>query len=139
MSGRPYLCGETVRITFETKLASAYPDGTAWVSIPGDMGSELHATLDLTDKGLTVERMLPADGDAKPGDVWRGASGGLWFAQTVDTDDSADEPYVVLIPGETSRARGYSLDDLVGVNRVHGPMVLIWRHVADEKPSGGAE
>ncbi|WP_062434867.1 hypothetical protein [Herbidospora daliensis] len=129
-----YQRGETVRISFEAKLHDAHDDGTVHLRVPGNMGDDFFTRLDFAETALTIERTLPADGDAQPGDVWRDASGGMWFAQTVDTDDAAGEPYVILIPAQTSRwGRRPTHDDLYGVNREFGPMALIWR---DERPGG---
>ncbi|GAA0970045.1 hypothetical protein GCM10009555_018280 [Acrocarpospora macrocephala] len=124
-----YQRGETLRVTFNVKVEDLHDRLPTYVTvhIPGQDADDYLTQLDLAHPELTVERVLPADGDAQEGDLWRDRDGGLWFAQLVETDDASDTPYIELRPESTrKRARGsdYSLQ---GVNRAHGPLVLAYR------------
>lgn len=123
---RAYQRGETIRLAFDTKITRiSEHTGRAYVTVPGSLGGEdSPIEIDLSDYRLTIDRVLPADGAPRAGDVWRDANGDLWFGQQPNY-----QAPVVLVPANrktTAEDRRHIEDAQAEV----GPMTLVWRETA---------
>ena len=83
-----YQVDERVRVTLEGRIAEFRPDNPAWngpeiLLDPGD-GSDGHLTVPLDWTGLTIDRLTPADGVPKPGQIWATPDGIEWYAVRTD-------------------------------------------------------
>lgn len=72
-TARTYDEGETVQVTFKGRV---YHCRGYALMIDLEQGSRVMVNVE----HVTVDRLIPADGEPKPGDVWEDAEGNLFFA-----------------------------------------------------------
>lgn len=118
MSKHDYRDNESVDITIRATVRGVFDDeGEPVIAFeyqaPGR--DDVFANLTLTD-AVTVKRITPAEGEPKPGDVWRDGEGCEWFAHSLSRSD-----YVTM--------RDSTGNDFTParVNEVWGPLTLVYR------------
>ncbi|WP_433364278.1 hypothetical protein [Streptosporangium sp. CA-115845] len=84
-----------------------------------------------------VQRVIPAEGELQPGDVWKDSTGNPWFAARYypDYDNKEDSRGVnadgwrtVLVPEDISEAGAPKRPE--DVNQDYGPMTLVYREAS---------
>ncbi len=134
-----YQVDERVRVTIEGRIAEVRPDnparnGPEILLDPGD-GSEGHLIVPLDWTGLTIDRLTPADGVPKPGQIWADADGNEMFATKGDPRAGGKEIYLTGRDGKPS----HWLD----VHAYKGGPITLVRDIAPEpapaEPEAAAE
>lgn len=116
----PYQHGEIVDITIRGARVDTCSHRGLFVTIPG---ADHSISLPTDTDGMPVDAIdvtvtQPADGPARPGDIWRNASGVRWFAYK---ELQFGDPVLRLTSGEL---RDYTL---TGICEVFGAPVLEYR------------
>ncbi|WUI02071.1 hypothetical protein OHR68_09775 [Spirillospora sp. NBC_00431] len=115
--------GEYGDITIKDARISTAHESTGVLHAKTQAGGFL--TFKPDDPQVTFERVAPAEWPPRPGDLWRDRDGDTWHSVLVDDDDTADEAYVILRPGRSSKHHGTAeLHDIV---QWHGPLTLVHR------------
>ncbi|MER6575760.1 hypothetical protein [Nonomuraea sp. NPDC001023] len=140
-----YLPGEIVRVTLTGKIVEVIDgDNVNWdvgdepeirFSVEGQAGTAgMVIPLTLPD-AITIERVIPADGEPQPGDLWTDSKGEPWFcaAHLPEPDDREDMKgcnsegwRTVLVPVNVG-PYGSSPQRPEEVNQQYGPLILVYR------------
>lgn len=118
MTAPEYRSGEIVNITIRgVRINAGYEDGHISVRHPDVAGLDLW--LAATHPAVRIARVVPADGEPQPGEVWADTAGATYFARL----HPAAVPWVELLPS----AGGPSVEWLVAHNGPSGPIERRWR------------
>lgn len=122
--------GELVDITMRmVRIESINDVGIAQCSL---YESNWRPTINLRAAGVEVERVAPEEWPPCHGDLWQDASGRLWAGMQISTeeDDTADAPYVVLVPLVASmRSGGRPCESVL---QDYGPMAIAHREPSED-------
>lgn len=121
MSGQNYKVGEKLRVTVEVTVGDA---NAYFMDVELAGGPVLRVPLG--HEGVAIERLVPADGMPKPGELWESARGSRLFV--VAHRDHFDNSGIRLTDG----SHHYTLFELLK----NGPLTPIWR---EENPPAIAE
>jgi hypothetical protein len=120
-----YLAGELVDVTLHSVPVTRGGEQALTVQTPG--GGELPLRLTGADD-VRVTRQVPADGTPRPGDVWRGPDGELFFALTVGSR--------IGLTRAVAGNRPYERWLEVHQHPAMGPIELEWRAGVEDSPAG---
>jgi hypothetical protein len=112
-----------------TGTVREFGDGLALIeySVEGDVIAE--APVEVDAEGLRIVSVAAPEWPPRVKDVWRDGDGDDWYGVLIDDDDMADQPYVVLMAGRSSKSHHTTIN--TDVLAWHGPFSLVHRDPQD--------
>lgn len=125
--------GELVTITIENATVATAQPGVLAINYGGTKPGQLdgYITIDTTAKGVTAERVAPAQWPPRHGDVWRDSDNMLWFVSIRDIGGEYPRTETVFVPADGRRVDRYAHYESGRLLSERGPMTLVHREFPD--------
>lgn len=126
-----YAAGELVDITIRGARVRGYydcpgPDAEDLMVAYGSEDGASDLILDLSAKGVTVERMAPAQWPPRYKQVWKDCNGDLWTLARGITIDGPQRPYTLHKLTCTDQSKGTGIYGAADLLERYGPLELVY-------------